>query len=171
MILVYLSLGSNIGDREGNLRAAIDLLASDVRVLRVSPIYETEPVEYTSQDWFLNLIVEAETALSPLRLLARVGRIERSLGRVRSIPKGPRIIDIDILLYGEEVVRGARLEIPHPRMADRRFVLAPLAELAPGVRHPVTHRTVSEMLEAAAPQTVRPWRGAGPSIPRTPRPR
>ncbi len=157
MKTVYLSLGSNTGDREGNLRAAVELLAADARVLRVSPAYETEPVENTNQDWFLNLAVEAETGLSPMRLLARVRRIERALGRVRTIPKGPRSIDIDILLYGGDVVRGARLEIPHPRMADRRFVLAPLADLAPGLRHPVTGLAVREMLEAAPPQAVRPW--------------
>jgi 2-amino-4-hydroxy-6-hydroxymethyldihydropteridine diphosphokinase len=153
---IYLSLGSNLGDREANLRAAIERLAApDLRVLRTSPVYETEPVDYTHQRWFLNLVVEAETGLFPMQLLARIGKIERALGRARTVAKGPRTIDIDILLYGQAVVRSATLEIPHPRMAERRFVLAPLADLAPGLRHPVTHKTVREMLDAAPAQTVR----------------
>ena len=157
---VYLSLGSNVGDRDANLREAIKRLAPSVRILRVSPIYETEPVDYTDQNWFLNLAVEAETDLSPNRLLAHIAGIERALGRIRTTPKGPRTIDIDILLYGDAVVRTARLEIPHPRMAARRFVLAPLADLAPDLCHPVTRQTVREMLEAAPSQTVRLQRGA-----------
>jgi len=153
---VYLSLGSNVGGREANLEAALARLpAPDLRVLRASPVYETEPVGYTAQGWFLNLVVEAETTLSPARLLSRIGKIERALGRVRTVAKGPRTIDIDILLYGNAVVRTAALEIPHPRMAERRFVLAPLADLAPDLRHPVTRRTVREMLDAAPAQTVR----------------
>lgn len=157
---VYLSLGSNVGDRDANLREAIKRLAPSVRILRVSPIYETEPVDYTDQNWFLNLAVEAETDLSPNRLLAHTAVIERALGRIRTTPKGPRTIDIDILLYGDAVARTARLEIPHPRMAARRFVLAPLADLAPDLCHPVTRQTVREMLEAAPSQTVRLQRGA-----------
>jgi len=153
---IYLSLGSNIGRREAHLDAAIERLnAPDLRVLRVSPTYETEPVDYTSQPLFLNLVLEAETTLFPMQLLARVGRIERVLGRVRSVPKGPRIIDIDVLLYGQSIIRTAKLEIPHPRMAERRFVLAPLADLSPDLRHPATHRTVKEMLDAAPRQGVR----------------
>jgi 2-amino-4-hydroxy-6-hydroxymethyldihydropteridine diphosphokinase len=149
--LVYLSLGSNIGDREANLRAAIDRL----RPLRQSPIYETAPVDYTDQRWFLNLVVEVETALFPRQLLACTQRIERELGRVRTISKGPRTLDIDILLYGNAVIGLPTLQVPHPRMAERRFVLAPLADLAPDLRHPVTHLTVREMLAAAPPAIVR----------------
>ena len=156
MNTTYLSLGSNLGDREANLREAIERLeAPDVHVVRTSPVYETEPVDYTDQPWFLNLVVEAETGLLPRRLLSRINKIERTLGRVRTMAKGPRTIDIDILLYGQAVVRTAALEIPHPRMAERRFVLAPLADLAPGLRHPLTHQTVREMLDAAPEQTVR----------------
>ena len=156
MKTIYLSLGSNLGDREANLRAAIERLAAlEVRVLRTSPVYETEPVDFTHQSWFLNLVVEAETGLFPMHLLSRIAKIERALGRIRTVPKGPRTIDIDILLYGAVVVDSAALEIPHPRMAERRFVLAPLADLVPGLRHPVTHQTVREMLAAAPAQMVR----------------
>jgi 2-amino-4-hydroxy-6-hydroxymethyldihydropteridine diphosphokinase len=153
---IYLSLGSNLGDRNANLRAAVERLgAPDLRVLRVSPIYETEPVDNTDQGWFLNLVVEAETTLFPLQLLARTQKIERALGRVRTVPKGPRTIDIDILLYGTAVMHTGKLEIPHPRLAERRFVLAPLHDLAPELRHPVTRATVAEMLRAAPPAVVR----------------
>ncbi len=156
MKVIYLSLGSNIGDRERNLRDALDRLAApELRVLRTSPVYETEPVDYTDQRWFLNLVAEAETSLFPMQLLSRIGTIERGLGRVRGVPKGPRVIDIDILLYASAVIRTPRLEVPHPRMADRRFVLAPLADLAPCLRHPVTHRSVRELLDSAPPQELR----------------
>ena len=154
---VYLSLGSNIGDREGNLRKAVERLAAqEIRVLHASRIYETEPVDYKDQAWFLNQVVEAETALFPMQLLTRIGRVERELGRRRTVRNGPRTIDIDILFYGAATVETARLEIPHPRIAQRRFVLAPLAELAPDLRHPVTHRSVRQMLESAPPAVVRP---------------
>ncbi len=156
MKLTYLSLGSNIGDREANLHAAIECLAAPaLRVLRISPIYETEPVDYADQRWFLNLAVEAETSLFPLQLLARVQKVERVLGRVRTVPKGPRTIDIDILFYGAAVMHGGQLEIPHPRMCDRRFVLVPLNDLAPDLRHPVSRKTVAEMLRAAPSAVVR----------------
>jgi 2-amino-4-hydroxy-6-hydroxymethyldihydropteridine diphosphokinase len=151
----YIALGSNVGNREDNLSEAIERLSGFMRALRTSPIYETEPVDYTDQRWFLNQVVEGETDLFPMQLLKRLQNIERELGRVRSIPKGPRTIDLDILFYGRAVVRSTTLEIPHPRMADRRFVLAPLADLAPDLRHPVTHRTVREMLDAAPAATVR----------------
>ena len=153
---IYLSLGSNVGDREGNLRKAVERLASDdVRVLRRSRIYETEPVDYEDQAWFLNQVVEADTALFPMQLLTRIGRVEHELGRVRTRRNGPRTIDIDIVLYAAAVVNTPRLEIPHPRMAERRFVLVPLAELAPKLRHPVTHRSVHQMLESAPAGVVR----------------
>jgi 2-amino-4-hydroxy-6-hydroxymethyldihydropteridine diphosphokinase len=155
---VYLGLGSNIGDRERNLQRALETLASaDLRITRVSPVYETEPVEFTQQSWFLNQVAEAETELFPMQLLGRVARVERDLGRVRGIPKGPRIIDIDILFFGRAVVRTAKLEIPHPAIAERRFVLVPLADLASDLRHPVTRKTVREMLEAAPEAKALPY--------------
>jgi len=156
MKIVYLSLGSNLGDRPGNLSRAIEQLSSDdLRVLRVSSTWETEPRDVPNQPWFLNLVIEAETSLFPRQLLHRIHRIERELGRVRTIPKGPRVIDIDILLFGRSVVQAEGLEIPHPRLTERRFVLEPLAELVADLRHPVTRRTVREMLGAVAEQAVR----------------
>jgi 2-amino-4-hydroxy-6-hydroxymethyldihydropteridine diphosphokinase len=152
---VYLGLGSNIGDREEHLRRAVEeLQGPDLRIVRLSPLYETEPMEYTQQPWFVNLVAEAETELFPMQLLARLGRVERALGRVRGIPKGPRVIDIDILFFGRAVVRTAKLEVPHPRIAERRFVLAPLADLAPDLRHPGSRKTIREMLETAPPHKV-----------------
>jgi 2-amino-4-hydroxy-6-hydroxymethyldihydropteridine diphosphokinase len=156
---IYLGLGSNLGDRALNLRRAVEKLeSSDLRITRLSPLYETEPMDYRQQPWFLNQVAEGETGLFPVQLLSRVGRVERALGRVRGIPKGPRVIDIDILFFGQAVVRTPRLEIPHPAIAERRFVLVPLADLAPSLRHPVSHLTVREMLEKSPASKVTPYR-------------
>ena len=145
--LVYLSLGSNIGDRAENLNAAIAALASArVRVQRVSSFYETEPVDYLEQAWFLNCVLEGETELQPGELLRALRGIESGMGSKKLIAKGPRLIDIDILLYGQHVIDTAELQVPHPRMALRRFVLVPFAEIAPGVRHPAWAGTVEELL-------------------------
>jgi 2-amino-4-hydroxy-6-hydroxymethyldihydropteridine diphosphokinase len=153
---VYLSLGSNLGDRECALRRAMDRLAgADFRIRRVSAIYETEPLEVRDQPWFLNLVLEAETELFPKQLLARIRKVELELGRRRLRAKGPRTIDIDILLYGDSVVETAELVIPHPRLRERRFVLEPLAELAPQLRHPLSRQTVAELLAGTLDQTVR----------------
>ena len=144
---VFLSLGSNLGDRSGNITKALDGLASaGVEVRRVSSFYRTEPVDYTQQPWFINCVAEVATELLPMQLLSALQRVERKLGRLRSINKGPRKIDIDILLYENAVIRSATLNIPHVSMAERRFVLVPLRELEPGLRHPVTEQTVTEML-------------------------
>jgi 2-amino-4-hydroxy-6-hydroxymethyldihydropteridine diphosphokinase len=152
---VYLSLGSNIGDRRRHLDDALKLLQdAEVSILRVSRVYETEPQDFRNQPQFLNLAAEAETRLFPLQLLHAIERVERRMGRKRLIAKGPRIIDIDILLYGGSIVGIGDLQIPHPRMALRRFVLEPLAELAPDLRHPVTQASVAEMLSAVRDQEV-----------------
>ncbi len=156
MKTAYLSLGSNLDDREGNLRRALDLLASpEIRVVRTSSLYETEPQDLRQQPWFVNLIAEIETTLFPMQLLARVDRIEREMGRKRTVPKGPRTIDIDIILFGNFIIDTPQLQVPHPRMPVRRFVLEPLAELAPDLRHPITRRTVREMLTATKGQVVK----------------
>ena len=155
MKTAYLSLGSNLGKRETNLHRALELLASpEVRVTRVSSTYETEPRDLRHQPWFLNIIAEIETTLFPLQLLGRIQKIEKELGRQRTVDKGPRTLDIDIVLFGNSVIETPRLHVPHPRMQDRRFVLEPLAELAPELRHPLTRRTIREMLAATAAQKV-----------------
>ena len=157
MKTVYLGLGANVGGREQNLQAAVDRLHSrQLRVTRLSSVYETEPQGIRNQRWFLNLVAEAETELFPRQLLARIVKIERELGRRRAIENGPRTIDIDILFFGNAVVQTAELIIPHPRFAERRFVLAPMAELAPDLRDPVSRRTMRELLANTAGQAVRP---------------
>ena len=153
---VYLGLGSNIGDRGANLAIARDhIAAGGIQILRASSTYETAPREVIAQPWFLNQVIEAETALFPIQLLHRILKIERAMGRKRVAPKGPRVIDIDILLFGGAVVTAPELDIPHPRLAERRFVLEPLAELAPDLRHPVTLKSVREMLARVTDQSVR----------------
>jgi 2-amino-4-hydroxy-6-hydroxymethyldihydropteridine diphosphokinase len=153
---VYLSLGSNVGDRQRHLNDALEMLrAAGVTIVQASRVYETEPQDLRAQPWFLNLVAEAETRLFPMQLLHAIQRVERRLGRKRVVDKGPRTIDIDILLFGGSVVDTEELQIPHPRMAGRRFVLEPLAELRPDLRHPVTHASVRQMLDRVRDQGAR----------------
>jgi 2-amino-4-hydroxy-6-hydroxymethyldihydropteridine diphosphokinase len=149
---VYLSLGSNVGDRDQNLKdAMVALVDAEVEVRRVSSIYETEPVDLREQPWFLNCVVEAQTELAPLDLLHALRGIEAKMGnKVKLVPKGPRLIDLDILLYANEMIDTPELQVPHPRMHLRRFVLAPLAEIAPRARHPRTCQSAAEMLTGTA---------------------
>jgi len=148
---VYLSLGSNLGDRAGNLRAAIATLpGAGVRATKVSAMYETEPVDYLEQPWFLNCAVEAETSLAPLDLLRALRGIEARLGSQKEFAKGPRLLDMDILLYGDETIDLPELQIPHPRMLQRNFVLAPLAEIAPALKHPAWTANVAKFLATSA---------------------
>lgn len=149
MTRVYLGLGTNRGDRRANLREALARLRAFVEVEATSSIYRSEPVGYRRQPDFWNLVVRGETTLPPAELLDRVKRTEREIGRRPSFRNAPRVIDIDILLYGDRSVRMPSLEIPHPRMLERAFVLRPLAELDRGLRHPVTGRTVGEHLDSA----------------------
>jgi 2-amino-4-hydroxy-6-hydroxymethyldihydropteridine diphosphokinase len=153
---VYLGLGSNIGDRESMIQTALNgLNTPDLRLQRVSSLYETEPIGFREQGWFLNCVAEFETELFPKQLLHRMQKVEIEMGRIRSVKNGPRNIDIDILLFGNVVMKTGELEIPHPRYRERRFTLAPLAELNPSLRDPVTHQTMAEMLTALTGQSVR----------------
>jgi 2-amino-4-hydroxy-6-hydroxymethyldihydropteridine diphosphokinase len=155
---VYLSLGSNLGDRRAKLRAAIKRLGEAGGIRAVSGFYETEPVDFRDQPWFLNCVVALETSDSPEALLQRVLAIEQEMGRLRTKKKGPRLIDIDILLFGDRVVEEQEcgLKIPHPAMQQRRFVLEPLAEIAPQALHPQLRKTARELLaDLPAGQMVR----------------
>jgi len=155
---VYIALGSNLGDRASNLGEARRRMDQHgIAITRASAIYETAPREMIAQSWFLNQVLEGATELLPRQLMARLLRIERAMGRRRLIPKGPRSIDLDILLYGDRIVNAEDIRIPHPRMADRRFVLEPLAELAADLRHPETGITIREMLASVSHQQVRRW--------------
>jgi 2-amino-4-hydroxy-6-hydroxymethyldihydropteridine diphosphokinase len=156
---VYLSLGSNVGEREESLeRAANALQYSGVRITARSSVYETEPQDFVQQPWFLNLALECETRYFPLQLLGVIERIERDLGRERGpgvIRRGPRVIDIDVLLFGDAVITTPRLTVPHPRMLERRFVLEPLLEIAPNLRYPGTRELLRKYLRNLEEQKVR----------------
>jgi len=158
--IVYIALGSNLGDRAAMFERAIAAMnAAGICVLRQSSFYITQPVDAPGQAWFLNAAVEAETSLLPLQLLHALLRIERELGRRRITPHGPRTIDLDILFYGSSVIRSKELEIPHPRLTERRFVLVPLAQIAPEVRHPALHKSIAQLLaETPDRSEVRVWR-------------
>ena len=148
MATVYIALGSNVGNREGNLREAVERLRLAALLIKcVSSTYETEPVDYLDQAWFLNSVLVAETELTPQELLARLREIELAMGSKKPFAKGPRLIDLDILLYGNETVSTPDLQVPHPRMLERLFVLVPLAEIAASYRHPTWKATVAELLE------------------------
>ncbi len=156
MKLVYLGLGSNIGNREAQIDSALEALNTpDLRLLRRSSLYETEPIGFRDQGWFLNMVAEFETDLFPKQLLHRMQKVEMSMGRVRTVRNGPRTIDIDVLLFGSAVINTQELEVPHPRYRERRFTLAPLAELNPNLRDPVTHQSMAEMLTGLSGQAIR----------------
>jgi len=149
MVTVYLSLGSNLGDRQYNLGRALDYLSQKLRLEKVSSIYDTEPVGNTDQPRFLNLVCRVSTGLEPMALLTIAKGIESKLGRLPHTSGEPRPIDIDILFYGDQVIETPKLVIPHPRLTERAFVLIPLDEIAPDLVHPVTGKTVKELKESA----------------------
>jgi 2-amino-4-hydroxy-6-hydroxymethyldihydropteridine diphosphokinase len=154
-VTVYLSSGSNVGDREKNLRAAIAALCdAGVKVTKVSALYETEPVDLREQPWFLNCAVEGVTEVRAPDLLRRLREIETRMGSKKLVAKGPRLIDLDILLYGQETMNAPELQVPHPRMQLRRFVLVPLAEIAPNVLHPGLKKTVHSLLEETSDRSI-----------------
>lgn len=146
--IAYLSLGSNLGDRAANLKSAIDRLRDFGEVVAVSSFYETEPVEVIAQPWFLNCVVKLDTEKTPEQLLAGILAIEQEMGRERKQKKGPRTIDLDIILFGNSIIQSPGLTVPHPAMHERRFVLEPLAEIAADVRHPVLKKSILELREA-----------------------
>jgi len=162
-VTAYLCLGSNLGNRQENLDKALDLLSQRMQIRKVSSLYDTEPVGNTEQPRFLNLVCQINTRLSPEELLTLAKGIELKMGRTPGKRNAPRIIDIDILLYGDSVVETEELEIPHPRIAERAFVLFPLAEIAPGAVHPVNGKTAKEMLnEVTETQGVFKWENNKP---------
>ena len=151
---VYLSLGSNVGDREAQLRDALARLGAAGRVAEVSSFYETEPVEFTEQPWFLNFVLALETSKTPQQLMTAILRIEEEMGRRRTQKKGPRSIDIDILLFDDIIMDSTNLTIPHPALQQRRFVLEPMAEIAPEVVHPSLKKTIRELRDTLPPGQV-----------------
>ncbi|MDY6873344.1 MAG: 2-amino-4-hydroxy-6-hydroxymethyldihydropteridine diphosphokinase [Chloroflexota bacterium] len=144
---LYLALGTNLGDREANLQAARDALAARVRLIRESSIYETPPWGYIDQPEFLNQVVEVDSVLKPLPLLHFLKEIEAEMGREATFRNGPRLIDLDILFYGQAIIDGQVLKVPHPRLQERAFVLVPLDQIAPDFVHPVLKKTVHGLLQ------------------------
>jgi 2-amino-4-hydroxy-6-hydroxymethyldihydropteridine diphosphokinase len=153
MSRVYLGLGTNLGDTEKNLEQALRRLSKNITILKKSSVYETEPVGFKDQPWFLNMVIEAETDLSPSELLGVTQGIERDMKRVKTIVNGPRIIDIDILLYGGERIDAAGLKIPHPRMRERAFVMVPLFEISPELV--IFGKSIKDIMTDFSGETVR----------------
>ena len=158
MTTVYLCLGSNLGEREENLMQALTLLSQNIKIEKVSSIYETEPIGYKEQPFFLNLVCQISTNLSPEELLHLAKTIENKMGRVPSFPDAPRLIDVDIILYDNQVIRTKDLIIPHADMSNRAFVLMPLVEIAPGLVHPQGGKSIADLAASVAGNcTVKKW--------------
>ena len=163
MPITYLGLGSNLADRLANLQAALAALPPAITILAASPVYETAPWGYRDQPAFLNQVVQASTALDPHALLAHLKAIESLLGRTPTFRYGPRLIDLDILLYDDLVLESTDLSIPHPRLHERAFVLVPLADLAPDLLHPLLHQPIHHLLASIDSSSVHPYSPPPPS--------
>jgi len=148
MSRVYLGLGSNLGDREGNIKKSILLLSEHCKIIKCSSLYETEPIGYKEQGWFLNGVLSIETSHQPMEFLKILHNIENNLGRIRRIKNGPRVIDLDLLFYGDEVICQENLIVPHPELHKRSFVLTPLAEIAPHLIHPIFKKSIRELADS-----------------------
>jgi 2-amino-4-hydroxy-6-hydroxymethyldihydropteridine diphosphokinase len=157
--ILYIALGSNLGDRQANLNATIDNFSPQMKVLKKSNVYETPPWGFTDQPAFLNQVVKAETYLQPVPLLHHLKRLETALGRVPSFQNGPRLIDLDILFFDDLVLDSPALKLPHPRLHERAFVLVPLADLEPALVHPVLNRSVSDLLKAVDQSGIQKYEG------------
>jgi len=153
--IIFLGLGSNLGDRKANLEQALELLSKEIEILAVSSIYETAPWGYTDQPVFYNQVIKAGTCLKPLVLLALIKSTESKMGREPTFRYGPRCIDVDILFYDDLVMASVALTIPHPQLVERAFVLAPLAEIAPDLVHPTRSRTIAALMEEVGQQGIR----------------
>lgn len=158
-VRIFLGLGTNLGDRSANLQAAWDALPPQVQPLRASPIYETAPWGFAAQPDFLNQVFEAQTRLAPLELLAHVKQIETRLGRIPTFRNGPRVIDIDILFYGDQIITLPGLSLPHPRIQERAFMLIPLRDLAPNLLHPILNQSIRQLAAQVDPTGVEVYRG------------
>ncbi len=152
---VYLSLGSNLGNRKANLSAALSMLSSVSDIKKLSPIYQTAPLGFEKQPNFLNMACLVSTRCSPKGFLREIKKIEKTVGRKKTFKNGPRVIDIDIIFWGNSVIDDRNLQVPHPRAAQRGFVLRPLARIAPSFVHPTLHKTIESLLRSVEPQGVR----------------
>jgi 2-amino-4-hydroxy-6-hydroxymethyldihydropteridine diphosphokinase len=161
---VYLSLGSNLGDRHRSITEAIELLSNRVHVEKVSSIYETDPVGYDHQSRFLNAVCKARTSMEPSEVLTLAKEIESTLGREITFRNGPRTIDIDILFYDDQVINTPQLTVPHPRLEERSFVLVPLGELEPGLVHPTSGKSITELMSGMTLDGIERWKGEGKDV-------